>query len=128
VYSVLLSKELQFYRENIELFFNENRELIYFSVSYELRENQSQTIMEKLIGSMGEKLTEKYGPSERSTAPYFRVYESNFEIFLYPTGPAPELARLSMKQLDRYASYQEYYKKEVEKLENQEIAATVEKL
>ena len=97
-------------------------------MSYELKENHSQTIMEKLIRSMGEKLTEKYGPNERETAPYFRVYESNFEIFLYPTGPAPELARLSMKQLDRYASYQEYYKEEVEKLENQEIAQTVEKL
>jgi hypothetical protein len=128
VYSVLLSKELQFYGESIALFFNEDKELIYFSVSYELRENHSQTIMEKLIRSMGEKLRDKYGPSERETAPYFRVYENNFEIFLYPTGPAPELARLSMKQLDRYALYQEYYRQEVEKLENQEIAETVQKL
>jgi len=128
VHYVLLAKELQFYGEHISLFFNESRELIYFSVSYELKENHSQTIMEKLIRSMGEKLAEKYGPSERETAPYYRLYESNFEIFLYPTGPAPEFARLSFKQLDRYTAYQEYYRQEVEKLENQEIADTVEKI
>jgi len=128
VYYALFEKELQFYDEDIALFFNENKELIYFTVSYELKENHSQTVMEKLIQSMGEKLAEKYGPNERETAPYYRVYENTFEIYLYPTGPAPELTRLSMKQLDRYASHQEYYRQEVEKLVNQEIAGTVDKL
>ena len=128
VYHALFEKELQFYDEDIALFFNENKELIYFTVSYELKENHSQTVMEKLIQSMGGKLAEKYGPNERETAPYYRVYENTFEIYLYPTGPAPELTRLSMKQLDRYASHQEYYRQEVEKLVNQEIAGTVEKL
>jgi hypothetical protein len=125
---VLLEKELQFYREELSLFFNEGKELIYFSARYVLKANHSQTIIEKLILSMGEKLVEKYGPNERENAPYYRLYENNFEIFLYPTGPAPEAARLSFKQLDRYTAYLEYYRLEVEKLENQEIAETVEKL
>jgi hypothetical protein len=125
---VLLEKQLQFYDENISLFFNDDKTLIYFTITFELRENHSQTIIEKLIRSMSEKLAEKYGPSERETAPYFRLYENNFEIFLYPTGPAPEVARLSYKQLDSYAEYREYYRQEVEKLENEEIAGTVEKL
>ena len=124
----LLEKDLQFYEENISLFFNENKELLYFNVSYVLKENHSQTIIEKLIFSMGEKLIEKYGPNEVATAPYYRLYENNYEIFLYPTGPAPETARLSFKQLDRFVVYQEYYRQEVEKLENEEIAGTVEKL
>jgi hypothetical protein len=125
---VLLEKDLQFYGENISLFFNENKELIYFNISYVLKENHSQTIIEKLILSMGKKLIEKYGPNEVATAPYYRLYENNYEIFLYPTRPAPEIARLSFKQLDRFVVYQEYYRQEVEKLENEEIAGTVEKL
>jgi hypothetical protein len=125
---LLLEKELQFYREELSLFFNQGKELIYFSVHYVLKENHSQTIIEKLIRSLGAKLVEKYGPNERETAPYYRLYENNYEVFLYPTGPAPEVARLSFKQLDRYTAYLDYYRLEVEKLENQEIAETVEKL
>ena len=125
---VLLEKDQQFYKENITLFFNENRELIYFNITYVLKENQSQTIIEKLILSMAEKLIEKYGPNELATAPYYRLYENNYEVFLYPMGPAPETARLSFKQLDRFVVYQEYYRQEVEKVESEEIAGTVEKL
>jgi hypothetical protein len=125
---VLLEKEQQFYMEHIALFFNEDKELIYFNVSYVLKDDHSQTIIEKLILSMAEKLNEKYGPNELETAPYYRLYENNYEIFLYPTGPAPETARLSFKQLDRFSVYQEYYRQEVEKEEREEIAGTVEKL
>jgi hypothetical protein len=125
---VLLQKDMQFYGEHIALFFNENKELIFFSVSYELKENHSQTVIEKLVLSIGDRLIEKYGPNEVATAPYYRIYENNYEVFLYPTGPAPEVATLSFKQLDLYSAYQEYYKQEVERLENEEIAETVEKL
>ena len=127
-YYVLLEKEQQLYGEQVALFFNENRELIYFNVSYILQENQSQTIIEKLIMSLADKLIETYGPNELSTAPYYRLYENNYEIFLYPTGPAPETARLSFKQLDRFVVYQEYHQQEVDKVEDEEIAGTVEKL
>jgi hypothetical protein len=125
---VLIEKDQQFYGEKISLFFNEKRELIYFTIRYVLKENHSQTIIEKLILSMGEMLIEKYGPNELATAPYYRLYENNYEIFLYPTGPAPETARLSFKQLNRFVVHQEYYRQEVEKLEDEEIAGTVEKL
>ncbi len=125
---VLLEKELQFYGENISLFFNENRELIYFNVSYVLKENHSQTIINDLILSVGEKLVEKYGPSERETVPYYRNYENRYEIFLYPPGQPPEVATLSFKELERFTEYRAYYDQEVKKLEEQEIAGTVEKL
>jgi hypothetical protein len=127
-YHVLLQKPGQFYGENISLFFNENRELIFFSVRFELNQNHSQRIIEKLMLSMGDKLKDKYGENEREFVPYFRIYDNNFEIYLYPQGPAPTNARLSIKQLDRYESYQEFYREEVERLENEEIAETVENL
>ena len=125
---VLLEKEQQFYQERVSLFFNENKELIYFNITYVLNDGLSQTIIEKLILSMAEKLVEKYGTNELATAPYYRMYENNYEVFLYPTGPAPETARLSFKQLDRFIVHQEYYRQEVEKAESEEIAGTVEKL
>jgi hypothetical protein len=125
---VFLEKELQFYGENISLFFNQNRELIYFNVSYVLKENHSQTIINDLILSMGEKLAEKYGPNERETVPYYRTYENNYEIFLYPPGQPPEVATLSFKELDGFMEYRAYYDQEVKKLEEEEIADIVEKL
>jgi hypothetical protein len=127
-YHILLQKPGQFYGENISLFFNENRELIFFSIRFELNQNHSQRIIEKLIVSMGEKLEDKYGENEREHVPYFRIYENNFEIYLYPQGPAPTNARLSIKQLNRYDLYQEFYREEVERLENEEIAETLENL
>jgi len=124
-YWVSMEKSLQFYSEDIALFFNENRELVFFSVRFELNENHSRTIIDKLSRSLGEKLTEKYGDNENASYPYYRMYENNYEIFLHPQGTASDTVLLSFKQLDRYSAYQEYYREEVERLENEEIAKTV---
>lgn len=125
---LILDRSGRFYREEASLFFNQDRQLIFFSIRFTLLENQPRTIVRKLINSMQQKLEQKYGPSERDTVPYFKVYENAYEIFVYPPAPASENARISFKHLDRFSSYLEYYRQEVEKLVNQEIEETVQNL
>jgi hypothetical protein len=125
---VLLEKDLEFYSEDVSLFFDNNRALIFFSIRYTLHENQSRTIMTRLTQSIAEKLTEKYGENERTTVPYYRVYENKFEIRLLPPAPASEITRLSFKHLERYETYLEFYDLEVKRLEDEQIEKTVENL
>ena len=127
-YHAVLDRRGQFYREDISLFFSRERRLIYFSIRFTLLENQPRTIVRKLVGSMTEKLEEKYGESQREAVPYFRVHENAYEIMVYPPAPASEAARVSFKHLDRYASHLEYYRLEIERLVDQEIERTVENL
>jgi hypothetical protein len=125
---VLLEKDLQFYSEDVSLFFDQNRDLIYFSVRYTLHENQSRTIMARLTESISERLVEKYGENERPTDPYYRVFENRYEIHLFPSTPASEITRLSFKHLERYEAYGGYYEMEVRELEDEEIEQTVDNL
>jgi hypothetical protein len=127
-YHLLLEKSGQFYGEEISLFFNQERELIYFSASFIFLENQPRTIVRKLITSIASKLEEKYGESQRDAVPYFRVYENEYEILVYPPTPTSESARVSFKHLDRYAAYLEFYREEVERLVDQEIEQTMQNL
>lgn len=127
-YHVALDRTGQFYNERISLFFDQERRLIFYSVQFTVRDNQSRTIIGKLIDSMRDKLVEKYGESEQDVVPYYRMHENMYEILVYPPSPTSEIARVSYKHLDRYDIYTEYYQQEVEKLIDQEIERIVENL
>jgi len=122
---LFLEKSQEFYSEKIALFFDAEKKLIFFSVLYALSENQSSRVIQKLDESLALKLVEKYGENENNNVPYYRVYQNMYEIFLYPPGSGGRTARLSFKQLDRSSAYLDYYKQEVEKLENETISKTV---
>lgn len=124
-YSIFLEKAQKLYAENVYLFFNEKKELIFFTIRFKLNENYSKQIIEKLVTSIGEKFIEKYGSNERESVPYYRIVENQYEIFLMPNQPASTTANVSFKYLDRYTGYLEFYKAEIEKVENEEIAKTV---
>lgn len=127
-YYLLLEKSQEFYSEKTALFFDAEKKLIFFSVQFSLGENQSSRVIQKLYESLAQKLVEKYGENENNNVPYYRVYQNMYEIFLYPSGSGVQTARLSFKQLDRSSAYMDYYKQEVEKLENEAISQTVGKL
>ncbi|MFW6180571.1 MAG: hypothetical protein ACOC8N_02395 [Spirochaetota bacterium] len=127
-YHVVLDRSGQFYREEIFLFFSGERQLISFNVRYTLLENQPRTILRKLVESITGRLEEKYGESQREAVPYFRVYENDYEIMVYPPAPASESTRVSFKHLERTAAHREHYRQEVEQLVDQEIEQTVDKL
>jgi hypothetical protein len=127
-YYLLLEKAQDFYSERIALFFDADKKLIFFSVLYTLGENQSPRVIQKLDESLAQKLIDKYGDNENEIVPYYRVYDNIYEIFLYPPVSGGNTARLSFKQLDRSAAYLDYYKQEVEKLEDETISHTVDNL
>jgi len=125
-YSIFMEKAQKLYAENVYLFFNEKKELIFFTIRFKLNENYSKQIIEKLVTSIGEKFVEKYGSNERESVPYYKIVENQYEIFLRPNQPASNTANVSFKYLDRYSGYLEFYKLEIEKVENEEIAKTVD--
>ena len=126
-YSLLIEKPLTFYLERIYLFFDEEKQLILFSVSYTINENQSKAVLDKLHFSITEKLHEKYGPNENVTLAYYKLYENKFELVVKPRQSSSSRADITFKSIDRYSQYQDYYTEEVERLENEEIATTVDK-
>ncbi len=124
---ILIEKPLTFYLERIYLFFDEEKQLILFSVSYTVKENQSKAVLDKLIFSITEKLQEKYGPNENATLAYYKLYENKFELVVKPRQSSSSRGDITFKSIDGYSQYQDYYKLEVERLENEEIATTVDK-
>jgi hypothetical protein len=126
-YSLLIEKPLSFYLERIYLFFDDEKQLILFSVSYTINENQSKAVLDKLVFSITEKLQEKYGPNENVTLAYYKLYENKFELVVKPRQSSSSRADITFKSIDGYSQYQDYYTEEVERLENEEIAETVDK-
>ncbi|UCB45944.1 MAG: hypothetical protein JSV25_00530 [Spirochaetota bacterium] len=124
---VTLEKAHTFYKELLTLFFNEKRELIFYTVSFELYPNHSKRIIDKLITSLEEKFENEYGPSENITVPYYRVVEGQYEVFLKPYFEASTAARVSFKHLESYREYNDFYNVEIESEENEEIQKTIDK-
>ncbi len=125
-YSLQSEKQFDFYSENLFLFFNEKKELIFFTVQYELKKDQTKTILDKLVISILDKLVEKYGTNENDNFPYYRIFENQYEIVVRPRQSTSNFANISFKQLDKFSEYQEYHQQELERLENEEISKTVE--
>jgi hypothetical protein len=125
-YSIQAEKQLDFYSENLFLFFNENRELIFFTVQYELDENQTKTILDRLVLSIQDKLIEKYGTNENENFPYYKILENQYEIVIRPRQSTSNFANISFKQLEKFSAYQTYHQQELERLEDEEISKTVE--
>jgi hypothetical protein len=125
-YHIFLEKALTYYTENIYLFFNEQKELVSFTVLFTINENQPRTVLDKLVGSISEKLTDKYGPSENETYSYYKLYENTYELVVRPRQSSSGSAYVTFKHAQRDVDYQDYYVKEVEELENEEIEETVD--
>ncbi|MFW6139718.1 MAG: hypothetical protein ACOC7U_11180, partial [Spirochaetota bacterium] len=87
-YLVSLQKQLEFYTENIGLFFNQEKQLIFFSARFALLENQSPDIVDRLAASMKNKLTENYGQGQKEAFPYYREYQNKYVIALNPHFPS----------------------------------------
>lgn len=124
-YHIFLEKPLTYYTENIYLFFNEQKELISFTVIFMINENQPRTVLDKLVGSISEKLTDKYGPSENEAYAYFKLYENTYELAVRPRQSSSGFAYVSFKHAQRDSDYRDYYVQEIEALENEEIEETV---
>jgi hypothetical protein len=125
-YSIQAEKQFDFYSENLFLFFNENRELIFFTVQYELDEDQTKTILDRLVLSIQDKLVEKYGSNENENFPYYKIFENQYEIVIRPRQSTSNFANISFKQLEKFSEYQAYHQQELERLEDEEISKTVE--
>ncbi|RKX95848.1 MAG: hypothetical protein DRP84_02880 [Spirochaetes bacterium] len=120
-----LTKVMNFYSENIYLFFNENKELIYFSVDFKLKDNQPRRILEELHSSIRRKLIEKYGENDTTNFPFYKIVGDQYEIFLHPFQAYSNNVEVSFKFLDRYNNYQSYYVQQIKKFETEDINQTV---
>ncbi len=124
-YHILLEKSHSFYSEKVYLFFNEEKNLISFTIEYSVGENQSRTVLDKLVFSITEKLVEKYGPNENETFPYYRNVANEYEVEVKPRQSFSGFARVAFKYPERVDQYEVYYHEEVGRLEDQEIEKTV---
>ena len=122
-----LSKSMNFYVENIYLFFNEKKELIYFSVDFSLKQNQPRRILEELYSSIINKLVEKYGENENTNFPFYKVIGNQYEIFMHPFQAYSNSVEVSFKDIEKYSQYQTYYNQQIKKLETKDINQTVNK-
>ena len=122
-----IEKKLDFYTEKIYMFFNENDELIYFSVIYALNENQSRRVLENLYTSIIKKLTEKYGENDNAALPYYKKVGDRYLVFLHPFYSYSNNVEVSFKDETRYNAYADYYDKEIKKLEIQSVEDTLKK-
>ena len=125
-YLVTLKKPQKFYSENLYLYFNEKKGLIFFTVRYGLNENESKRVIEKLVSSIQQKFHDEYGETERDTVPYYKVVEGRYEIFVKPVYVTSTSAAVSFKFLQGYDEYQGYYSVDIEREENEEIEKTLE--
>ena len=82
-------------------------------MQYELKKEQSKTILDKLVLSIMDKLVEKYGENENDNFPYYRVFENQYEIVVRPRQSTSNFANISFKQLDKFSEYQEYHQQEL---------------
>jgi len=122
---LLVSKSMNFYTENIYLFFNEKKELIYFNIDFSLKENQPRRILEELYSSIKEKLFEKYGENDNTNFPFYKIIDSKYEIFLHPFQVYSNNVEVSFKSMEVYSQYQDYYNQQIKKLETEDINKTV---
>ncbi len=122
---LLIEKNMNFYSEKVYLYFNENEELIYFSIFYNLNENQPRKILEELFNSIKKRLIEKYDESENSGFPYFKKVEERYIVFLHPFYAYSNSVVVSFKDEEKYKQYEEYYDKEIKKLETDTIQKTI---
>lgn len=127
-YLIFASKTLNYYTETFYLFFNEKKELIFFQVGFELNNLQSRDELEKLYISMTKKLEEKYGKPENENFPYFKMFENNYEITLFPLFPGANKIKLTYKYIEKFNEYQDYYKANLEKEVDTEINNIVNNL
>ena len=125
-YLVTLQKPQKFYSEDLYLYFNETKSLIFFTVRYRLNEDGSKRLLEKLVLSISEKFADEYGESERDTVPYYRVVENEYELFVKPVYVTSPAATVSFKHLIGYDEYQDYYTVDIGREEDEEIKRTVE--
>jgi len=124
-YSLRAEKAQNFYKEELFLFFNEKKELISFTTRFTLAENQSKTVLDRLVASVKEKLVQKYGPGERQNYPYFKLVENKYEVVLKPRQYFSATAESAFRELAKVDAYKTYYVQEVQRLENEEISKTV---
>jgi hypothetical protein len=124
-YSLRAEKAQNFYKEELFLFFNEKKELISITARFTLAENQSKTVLDRLVSSVKEKLVQKYGPGERQNYPYFKLVQNKYEVVLKPRQYFSATAESAFRELARSDAYKTYYVQEVQRLENEEISKTV---
>ena len=124
-YSLRAEKAQSFYKEELFLFFNEKKELVSFTARFTLAENQSKTVLDRLVQSIKEKLVQKYGPNEKQNYPYFKLVENKYEVALKPRQYFSAAAECAFREIARGDAYKTYYVQEVQRLENDEITKTV---
>jgi hypothetical protein len=124
-FSLRAEKAEKFYKEELFLFFNEKKELISLTARFNVLENQSKEVLDRLVGSIKEKLVQKYGPSERQNYPYFKLVENKYEVVVKPRQYFSASAESAFRELARSDTYKTYYVKEVQRLENEAISKTV---
>ncbi len=122
-----LEKAGKFYAENLYLFFDDTRRLLFFSVSLDLNKDQSKLVIDRLVTEIVKKFELEYGESEKETVPYYRVVEGEYELFVRPVTATTVSCVVTFRHIPRYDEYGEYYSAEVMREVTEEIEKTVEK-
>jgi len=121
-YLVTIKKPLSYHTEQIYLFFNQDKQLQFFTVRFLLGENQSRLLLDRLATSIIEKLGERYGESEPGAMLYKKLINERYEIIVPPIYAGSRIFEVSFKDLERYSSFQQFYEAEMKAKEDEEIA------
>jgi len=125
---VQLEKKYQLYKELINIYFDNNGKIINFTVRFIITTKKSRTSLETLFISIQDKLTEKYGDSEREGVPYYKFVSNKFIVYLKPIFPASEGFDLYFEDYENYNLYKQYYEEKMKSQETEEVQSIVDSL
>lgn len=121
---IYAEKKLNFLKEKLYLYFDYQKNLIYFLVSFECEDAYTRAPLEKLYSLILEKLNQKYGESENKDLGYYKM-STDTEVCLLPIVPFKNSIEIWAKNKLALSKYQDDYKAETQKPMTTEITTIV---
>jgi len=121
---IYAEKKLNFLKEKLYLYFDYQKNLIYFLVSFECEDAYTRAPLEKLYSLLIEKLNQKYGESENKDLGYYKM-SADTEVCLLPIVPFKNSLEIWAKNKIALSKYQDDYKNETQKPITTEITTIV---
>jgi len=119
-YLIIAEKKLNFMTEKLYLYFNYQKNLIYFQVTFLCEDAYTRKPLEKLYAQLVEKLNQKYGETQNKDFGYYKKTDTT-EVILFPILPFKNSIEIQAKNIPLFEQYVKEYTAEMEKSQNQEV-------
>ncbi len=121
---IIAQKKLNFISEKIYLYFDYQKNLIYFQITFLCEDAYTRRPLENLYAQLVEKLKQKYGENQNKDYGYYKKTETT-EVILFPILPFKNSIEIQAKNLKLFEKYVGEYKSTMEKEANQEVTTIV---